>query len=102
MELLKELTVDNGDKMKAAANQYKKVVKRFKVLLKVDVSKHEWFFRISVNAKDKSEAIELATSIMHKDIQRMKFGQLSVVDRQVELVDKQLVNGVPMRGGTHK
>ena len=98
MELLKELTADNSDKMQAKANPYQKVVKRYRVLLKLKVNAHEWFFRTNLNASNKNEAIELATSIMHKDVQQMKFGGLSVVDKQVELVDKHFVNGVPMRG----
>ena len=89
MELLQEL-VENTNKMKANANPYKKVVKRYRVLLKLKVNAHEWFFRTNLNATNKNEAIELATSIMHKDVKQMKFGGLSVVDLQVELVDKGL------------
>ena len=81
----------NKEQMVAAANMTKRAVKRYRVLIKFMFNKHEFFFRTSLNAKDKNDAIEQATTLLHKDVQNFKYQGVKVVERQAEYVDVQYV-----------
>ena len=81
----------NKEQMVAAANMTKRTVKRYRVLIKFMFNKHEFFFRTSLNARNESDAIEQATTLLHKDVQNIKYQGVKVVVRQAEYVDTQYV-----------
>ena len=81
----------NKEQIVAAANMKKRTVKRYRVLIKFMFNKHEFFFRTSLNARNENDAIEQATTLLHKDVQNMKYQGVKVVDRQAEYVDVEYV-----------
>jgi hypothetical protein len=74
-------------------NKHKRFIYRYSVMIELRTGANEWFFRTRVNAKNKNDAIEQASVLMHDNAKRMQSVGIKVISRQAELVHKEEFKG---------